>query len=73
VRGWAPDVAKLLWQYVINPVNQLIRTKWNFERELAEARQACANEMTKKELASSNATENGGAVRSFNMWKMDFG
>lgn|GEM_PF-3246273 len=73
MRGWAPDVAKLLWQYVINPVNQLIRTKWNFVRELAEARQACADEMTKKELASSNATENGGAVRSFNMWKMDFG
>jgi len=73
VRDWAPDVAKLLWQHVVKPIDGLMRTRWNFERELARARQADANEMMRRLDAISRETaEKEVAAKPFSIWRVEF-
>lgn len=39
VAGWAPDVADLLWWHVVEPINEIVRKRWNLETQLQKARE----------------------------------
>lgn len=74
VRGWAPDVAELLWQYVVGPIGELTRTRWNFERMLAESRQRRGELRKKLEKADAEILKKAGpgAVKLRDIWKIEF-